>query len=89
MQKKNDYKEEIQGLKVTGRWVKWWLVVSAWYGLTEQEPAIPTSMLAALIVVCLPVAELLFAPVERWLERKIQEHKIRKSMQRDRDALAS
>lgn len=89
MQEKNDYKEEVRGLKVTGRWLKWWLVISAWYELTEQEPAIPTSMYAALVVVCLPVVELVFAPVERWLERKIQSYKIRKSMQRDRDALAS
>lgn len=91
MQKKNDYTKEIQGLKVTGRWLKWWFVLWVWHKVTGNAPGMPLYLLAALITVCLPIYDLVFAPFDRWLDRRLGEfremyrkYRIKRSLRADR-----
>lgn len=87
MQRKNDYTKEIQGLKVTARWLKWWFVVWVWHEVTGTDPGIPLYFLAAIITVCLPIGDFLYAPVDRWLDQRIRAYKVRRDMREDKNAL--
>lgn len=85
MSVKNDYTKEVQGLKVTGRWLKWWFVFWVWQKVTGSDPGIPLYLLSALVTVCLPFIDLLYAPIDRWLDKKIKALRLRRSMRDDRD----